>query len=110
MNLIVDGNVHLGVGTTDNMSEEPRLSAVDVVIKGLKKSKRQLHQLLNMLPDEDAYATPYSNIVDGINNIDNLIKELKPSLKEAKKYRKQNPDQFPNRAKKWCPINDSRRK
>ena len=87
-----------------------KLSEVDAVIRGLKKSKRELRQLLNSIPDEDAYATPYSVIVDGINAIDELIKETKPALKEAKEYRKKNPDQFPNRAKKWCPINDSRRK
>lgn len=87
-----------------------KLSEVDAVIKGLRKSKRELRQLLNSIPDEDAYATPYSVIVDGINAIDELIKETKPALKEAKQYRKENPDQFPNRAKKWCPINDSRRK
>ncbi len=87
-----------------------RLSTVDTVIKGLKKSRRELRQLLNSIPDENAYATPYSVIVDGINAIDELIKETKPALKEAKEYRKKNPDQFPNRAKKWCPINDSRRK
>jgi len=86
------------------------LSTVDVIIKGLKKSKRELRQLLNTIPDEDAYATPYSIIVDGINELDNLINEIKPSIKDAKEHRKQNPDQFPNRAKKWCVINDSRRK
>lgn len=87
-----------------------RLSTVDSVIKGLKKSRQELRKILKTIPDEDAYATPYSVIVDGINSIDELIKEMKPALKEAKKYRKQNPDQFPNRARKWCVINDSRRK
>jgi hypothetical protein len=87
-----------------------RLSTVDITLKGLKKSKRELHRLLKALPDEDAYATPYSVIADGINAIDELIKEIKPSLKDAKEHRKQYPDQFPNRARKWCVINDSRRK
>lgn len=87
-----------------------RLSTVDAVIKKLKQSKRELRQILNSIPDEDAYATPYSVIVDGINAIDDLIKEVKPALKEAKEYRKQNPEQFPNRARKWCVVNDSRRK
>lgn len=87
-----------------------KLSTVDAIIKGLKKSKRELRQLLKSIPDEDAYATPYSIIVDGINAIDELINDVKPSIKEAKEYRKQNPDQFPNRAKKWCIVNDSRRK
>lgn len=87
-----------------------RLSAIDTAIKGLKKSKQELRQILKTIPDEDAYATPYSVIVDGINAIDELIKEIKPSIKEAKEYRKQNPKQFPNRARKWCVVNDSRRK
>lgn len=92
------------------MSGAPRLSTVDAVIKGLKKSRREMHQLLKSIPDEDAYATPYSVIVDGINAIDELIKEIKPSIKEAKEYRKQNPNQSLNRARKWCVVNDSRRK
>lgn len=92
------------------MNVAPRLSTVDAVLKELKKSKRELHRLLKALPNEDAYATPYSVIADGINSIDELIKEIKPSLKDAKEHRKQYPDQFPNRARKWCVINDSRRK
>ncbi len=92
------------------MSGAPRLSTVDAVIKGLKKSRREMHQLLKSIPDEDAYATPYSVIVDGINAIDELIKEVKPALKEAIVYRKQNPEQSQNRARKWCVVNDSRRK
>lgn len=87
-----------------------RLCTVDAVVKGLKKSKRELRQILRTIPDEDAYATPYSVIVDGINAIDELIKEIKPSIKEAKEYRKQNPNQSLNRARKWCVVNDSRRK
>ena len=87
-----------------------KLSTINTVIKGLKKSRRELYQLLKSIPDEDAYATPYSVIVDGINAIDELIKEVKPSLKEAIEYRKQNPEQSLNRAKQWCVINDSRRK
>jgi len=88
----------------------PLLSAIDVILKGLKKSRKELCQLASALPDEDAYATPYSILIDGINAIDELIKSIKPSLKEAKAYRKQNPDQFPNRAKKWCAINYSKQK
>lgn len=86
------------------MRKAPRLSDVDLVIKRLKKSRRELYRLADALPDEDAYATPYSVLVDGINHIDELIKELKPSLKEAKEYRKQNPDQPLNRARGWCTI------
>lgn len=92
------------------MAGAPRLSTVDAVIKGLKKSRRELHRLLKSIPDEDAFATPYSVIVDGINAIDELIKEVKPTFKEAKEYRKQNTEQSSNRARKWCVVNDSRRK
>lgn len=92
------------------MAGAPRLSTVDAIIKRLKQSRRELHQLLKSIPDEDAYATPYSVIVDGINAIDELIKEAKPTLKEAIAYRKQNPEQSQNRARKWCVVNDSRRK
>jgi hypothetical protein len=92
------------------MSGAIKLSTVDLVLKGLKKSRKELCRLASALPDEDAYATPYSVLVDGINNIDALIKELKPALKDAKEHRKQFPDQFPNRARKWCVINDSHRK
>jgi len=88
----------------------PRLSTADIIIKGLKKSRCQLVKFADSIPDEDAYATPYSILIDGINHIDTLIKEIKSSLKEAKEYRKQNPDQFPNRAKKWCAINYSKQK
>jgi hypothetical protein len=87
-----------------------RLSTVDMLLKGLKKSKKELCRLAKALPDEDAYATPYSVLVDGINNINSLINELKPALKDAKEHRKQFPEQFPNRARKWCVIDDSHRK
>ncbi len=87
-----------------------RLSNVDSVLKGLKRSRRELYHLLDALPNEDAYATPYSVIVDVINSLDTFIEEIKPAIKDAKEHRKQFPDQFPNRARKWCVINDSRRK
>ncbi len=92
------------------MAGAPRLSTADHILKGLKKSRRELVRLANALPDEDAYAMPYAILMDGINHIDDLMRELKPSLKEAKEYRKQNPNQFPNRARKWCFIYDSNRK
>ena len=92
------------------MAGAPRLSTADLLIKNLKRVRRELMRFANAIPNEDAYATPYSVCVDGINDINTLIKELKPTLKEAKEYRKQNPNQFPNRARKWCVINDSRRK
>jgi hypothetical protein len=92
------------------MAGAPRLSTADLIIKELKKSRSELSRLANALPNEDAYATAYCVLVDGINTIGELIKTIKPSLKEAKEYRKQNPDQFPNRARKWCVIHDSRRK
>ena len=92
------------------MSGAPRLSTVDPILKELKKSKRELRRLANALPDEDAYATPYSILSDMIRHIEEFIDELKPSIKDAKEHRKEFPEQFPNRAKKWCAINDSRRK
>ena len=92
------------------MAGAPRLSTVDMILKGLKKSAKELSRLADALPDEDAYATPYSVLVDGINGINSLINELKPALKDAKEHRKLHPDQFPNRARKWCVIDDSRRK
>lgn len=92
------------------MAGQPLLSTAEAILKGLKKSKKELCKLADALPDEDAYAMPYSVLIDGINHIDELIKELKPAIREARQYRKENPEQFPNRARKWCTINDSRRK
>lgn len=92
------------------MAGVPRLSTADLIIKELKRVRKQLKQFANSLPDEDAYATPYSVCVDGINDISSLIDDLKPSLKDAKEHRKQFPEQFPNRARKWCVVNDSDRK
>lgn len=86
------------------------LSDAENILKGLKKSKKELCKLADALPDEDAYATPYCVLVDGINHIDELIKDLKPAIREAREYRKENPEQFPNRARKWCFIYDSNRK
>lgn len=87
------------------MVKAPRLSTVDPILKGLKKSRKELARLAESLPDEDAYATPYSVLSDAIKHIDELLKDLKPSIKDAVEYRKQNPEQFPNRARKWCFIN-----
>jgi hypothetical protein len=92
------------------MAGAPRLSTVDPILKGLRKSKRELCRLADALPDEDAYATAYSVIIDGINALDELIRDIKPAIKDAKEHRKQNPNQFPNRARKWCFIYDSNRK
>jgi hypothetical protein len=88
----------------------PRLSTADLILKELKRVRKQLKQFANSLPNEDAYATPYSVCIDGINSLGELIKDLKPSLKDAKEHRKQFPEQFPNRARKWCVVNDSHRK
>lgn len=88
----------------------PRLSTVDHIIKGLKKTRGELVRLAKALPDEDAYATPYSVLSDGVKHLDDLINNLKDSIRDANQYRKENPEQFPNRARKWCMINDSRRK
>ena len=92
------------------MAGTPRLSTADLIIKGLKKSRSELVRFAHALPDEDAYAMPYAVLMDGINHIDGLIKDLKPSLKEAKIHRQQHPNQFPNRARKWCKVYDSSRK
>lgn len=92
------------------MAGVPRLCTVDHIIKGLKKTRGELVRLANDLPDEDAYATPYSILSDGVKHLDDLIDNLKDSVREANQYRKENPDQSLNRARKWCVINDSRRK
>lgn len=92
------------------MAGAPRLSTADLIIKNMKRVRKELVRFANSLPDEDAYATPYSVCVDGINDLGKLIEELKPALKDAKEHRKQNPHQFPNRARKWCVVNDSDRK
>ncbi len=94
----------------NKMAGTPRLSTADLIIKDLKRVRKQLVRFANSLPNEDAYATPYSVCIDGINSLGELIEELKPSIKDAKEHRKQFPEQFPNRARKWCAINDSHRK
>ena len=92
------------------MAGVPRLSTADQIIKDLKRIRKDLVKYAGAFPNEDAFATPYSVISDHIRHIDGLIEELKPSIKDAFKHRKEFPDQFPNRARKWCVINDSRRK
>ena len=92
------------------MAGVPRLSTADQFIKDLKKIRKDLVKFANALPDEDAFATPYSILSDHVRSIDEFIRELKPSIKDAKEHRKEFPEQFPNRARKWCRINDSRRK
>jgi len=87
------------------MNNPPRLASVDLILKGLKKSKRELCRLAEALPDEDAYATPYSILADAVKHLDEIIQELKPSLKDAKGFRKEHPEQSLNRAKTWCKIN-----
>jgi hypothetical protein len=92
------------------MAGAPRLSTVDSLLKELKKSRRELIRLAKALPDEDVYAMVYAILIGGVNSIDNVIQELKPSIVEANMERKNSPDQPANRARKWCAINDSRRK
>lgn len=92
------------------MDGVPRLSTVDLLIKKLKQSRKELVKMAKDLPDEDAFAMPYSVLIDGINHIDELINEIKPALKDAKAERKLAKHCAPNRARKWCMINDSRRK
>lgn len=92
------------------MAGVPRLSTADQLIKDLKRIRKDLVKYAAAFPDEDAYATPYSIISDHIRKIDEIVEELKPSIKDAFKHRKEHPEQFPNRARKWCVINDSRRK
>lgn len=92
------------------MAGVPRLSTVDHIIKSLKKTRGELVRFAKTLPNEDAYATPYSVLSDGVKHLDDLIDNLKDSIRDANQYRKENPEQFPNRARKWCMINDSRRK
>jgi hypothetical protein len=92
------------------MAGVPRLSTADRLVKDLKRIRKDLVKYAAAFPDEDAYATPYSIISDHIRKIDETVEELKPSIKDAIQHRKEFPDQFPNRARKWCVIHDSRRK
>jgi hypothetical protein len=92
------------------MRKAPRLSVADKLIKDLKRIRKELTAYAAAFPDEDAFATPYSVLSDHIRRIDEIVDELKPSIKDALQHRKEFPDQFPNRARKWCVINDSRRK
>ena len=92
------------------MAGAPRLCTVDQIVKGLRKARTELARFAASLPDEDAYATPYSVLSDGVKGIDDLIDNLKDSVREANQFRKEHPEQFPNRARVWCKINDSRRK
>ena len=71
------------------------------VSKALKKARKELARKVLALPDEDAYAQPYSVLMDLINEIDRCLKDIGPALKDAKAERKRNPNQFPNRARKW---------
>lgn len=92
------------------MAGVPRLSTADQIIKDLKRIRKDLVRYAAAFPNEDAYATPYSVISDHIRRIDEIVEDLKPSIKDAIQHRKENPEQFANRARKWCVINDSRRK
>ena len=92
------------------MAGAPRLSTADELLKELKRVNDKLIEYAADFPDEDCYATAYSIIADVTRHIDECIKELKPYIKEANQDRKKNPDQYRNRARRWCVLNDSRRK
>lgn len=93
------------------MAGVPRPSTVEQgIVICVRHCKKLLTKYVNSLPDQDAYATAHSILVDVINSMDQFLKDFKTSLREAKKEVKRNPDQSTNRARKWCPINDSRRK
>jgi hypothetical protein len=70
--------------------------------KALKKARTQVKKLAESLPDQDAYATPYSILADMAEDIDKCLKEIGPALKESKKIAKEGSGQFPNRAVRWC--------
>jgi len=70
--------------------------------KALKAARKELAKQATKLPNEDAYATVYSILIDGVRAIDDTLKSLEPAVKEAKKERKRNPNQSPNRAVQWC--------
>lgn len=92
------------------MAGAPLLCTVDKLLRELKRVNDKLIDYTADFPDEDCYATPYSMLSDVTRHIDEFIKEVKPYIKEANEDRKKNPDQYPNRARRWCVLNDSRRK
>ncbi len=92
------------------MAGAPLLCTVDKLLRELKQVNNKLIDYAADFPDEDCYATPYSMFSDITRHIEEFINEVKPHLKEANQDRKKNPDQNPNRARRWCVLNDSRRK
>ena len=67
----------------------------------IKKARKIIKKMAADLPDNDAYATPYSLLSDLATHIDRYMKELGPALTEAKKLEKKY-ESAPNRAKRWC--------
>lgn len=93
------------------MAGVPRPSTVEQgIIICVRHCKKMLTKYVNNLPDQDAYATAHSILIDIINSMNEFLKDFKPSLVEARKEVKRNPDQPLNRARKWCAINESSQK
>lgn len=68
----------------------------------LKVARKHLKRVAKQIPNQDAYATVYSILSDIAAAIDVGVKDLGPACKEVKKTLKERPEQFPNRAKRWC--------
>ena len=92
------------------MRKPPRLSTIDEIKRDLKRINRKLIGYASRFPDEDCYATAYSVISDMTRHIAEFNEEVKPFIKEANKDRIANPNQYSNRARRWCVLNDSNRK
>lgn len=74
---------------------------MDKLRQSLKLARKHIKKVAADLPDEDAYASPYSLLADVAEAIDIFLVEISPALKEASKLAKTS-DFKPNRAKKWC--------
>ena len=70
--------------------------------KYLKQARAQVRKEAAALPDQDAYATPYSMLSDLAKEIDLFTKEIAQAMKDSKSFAKNNPQLGANRAKKWC--------
>lgn len=68
-------------------------------IASLRQARRQLVRLAKDMPDHDAYAMAYCIAVDTVEAIDAALKDLSPSMREAKKELRQHPDWGKNHAK-----------
>jgi len=70
--------------------------------KYLRMARRRVTKSANNLPDQDAYAMPYSMLADLAEDLDSFLVEIQAAMKEAESFTKKDPQQPRNRAKKWC--------